>query len=293
MNRANKILNTETAWEQGLSGRGVTVAVLDTGIALHPDYVDRVICFKDMIQKKERMYDDYGHGTHVTGILAGNGKMNVDLCGIAPGAQIVHVKVLDRNGNGRREDMVEGIKWVIQHRRHYGIRILNISVGTVKEGDKRDEILIRWVEEAWDAGIAVVAAAGNMGPHPYTITAPGVSRKIITVGSSDEMDTATSGRGPTRNCVCKPDIVTPGAGIYSCNHNWQLNGKLYCVKSGTSMATPMVSGAIALLLEKEPELDCVQIKMRIYESAIDMGMEHQRQGWGRLSIPKLLRIRER
>lgn len=290
MNRANEILQTAAAWKKGITGKGITVAVMDTGIAAHPDYEKRVICFRDFIQQKTWPYDDYGHGSHVTGILAGDGTVNGAMKGVAPGVGIVHLKVLDQNGNGRREDVVEGIRWVIANREKYQIRVLNISVGTVKEGDKRDEVLIRAVEAAWDAGIVVVAAAGNMGPKPFTITAPGNSPKIITVGSSDEMETSNSGRGPTRNCVCKPDIVAPGSGIWSCSHDFYIKGRYYCRKSGTSMATPMVSGAVALLLEKEPWLTNVEIKMRLYESAVDQGMERGRQGWGRLYIPGLLKI---
>lgn len=288
MNRANRILQTERAWKYGFYGKNVVIAFLDTGISGHMDYADRVLCFRDFIQKRRGMYDDYGHGTHVTGIAAGNGTGQRQYQGVAPKAGIVHLKVLDQSGNGKREDVVQGISWVIENRKKYGIRILNISVGTVKEGDRRDEMLIRAVESAWDAGIVVVAAAGNMGPSPGSITAPGNSRKIITVGSSDEMDTQNSGRGPTKNCVCKPDIVAPGSGIVSCSHSYRYSGRMYCSKSGTSMATPMVSGAIALLLEKEPWLTCVEVKMRLYESAVDLGMEHSRQGWGRLHIPRLL-----
>lgn len=291
MNRAIKILQAEEAWNKGIWGQDITAAVLDTGIAAgHPDYRDRIAGFYDFINRKTNIYDDYGHGTHVTGILAGDGRMNTAYRGIAPKAKIVHLKILDHHGNGKREDVIAGIRWVLANRRKYGIRILNISVGTVKEGDRKDEGLIRAVEEAWDAGIVVVVAAGNMGPKAQTITAPGNSRKVITVGSSDERGPVYSGRGPTRSCVCKPDIVAPGSDIISCNASFQ-NGKgYYCRKSGTSMATPMVSGAVALLLAKEPWLTNVEVKMRLRESAVDLGMERNRQGWGLLNIPAFLEL---
>lgn len=291
MKRARSILQTEKAWNQRCFGQEITVAVLDTGAYPHPDYKSRVVYFKDFIHGRIEMYDDYGHGTHVTGILGGDGSLNPDCTGIAPKIRIVSLKVLDRNGNGRREDVVQGICWVIDHRKQYGIRIMNISVGTVKEGDRKDEILVKMAEEAWNEGIVVVAAAGNMGPRPYTITAPGISPSIITVGSSDEMETSNSGRGPTRDCVCKPDIVAPGAGIFSCSSRYRKKDGYYCRKSGTSMATPMVSGAAALLLCREPWITNVEVKMRLWESAVDLGMEQNRQGWGLLNIPSFLHLR--
>lgn len=290
MNRARKIIHAEEAWARGITGRGITVAVLDTGAARHPDYADRLVCFRDFIGGRLSPYDDYGHGTHVTGILAGNGTLSRNLRGIAPEVKIVHLKVLDRNGNGRRGDVINGIRWVIRHREEYHIRVMNISVGTVKEGDTRDELLVQAVEEAWDAGIVVVVAAGNMGPLPQTITAPGNSRKVITVGSSDDSAPVYSGRGPTKSCVCKPDVVAPGSGIVSCSALWQRGQAAYCKKSGTSMATPMVSGAAAMLLSREPWLTNVEVKMRLRETADDLGLPHSRQGWGLLNIGRFCRI---
>lgn len=288
MNRARNILHVQEALNRGITGKGIRTAVLDTGAVSHPDFADRIVCFKDFINGKQGNYDDYGHGTHVTGILAGNGTVAGAYRGIAPQAEILLLKVLDRNGNGSRKDVLNGIYWVIQNRVKYDIRIMNISVGTVKEGDIRDEALVEAVEKAWDAGIVVVVAAGNMGPAPKTITAPGNSKKVITVGSSDDFGSFSSGRGPTRNCVCKPDIVAPGAGILSCS-SISVNGKWgYCRKSGTSMATPMVSGAVALLLSKEPWLTNVEIKMRLRETATDLRLPHSRQGWGLLDVRKLL-----
>ena len=291
MKRARSILQAEQAWKQGRFGQNIAAAVLDTGVYPHPDYRKRVICFRDFINGRSEMYDDYGHGTHVTGILGGDGSLNPDCTGIAPEIKIVSLKVLDRNGNGRREDVIQGIRWVLKNQKQYGIRIMNISVGTVKDGDKEDELLVHMAEEAWNAGIVVVAAAGNMGPRPYTITAPGISPRIITVGSSDEMETSNSGRGPTRDCICKPDIVAPGAGILSCSNRYQKKDGYYCRKSGTSMATPMVSGAVALLLCREPWITNVEVKMRLWESAVDLGMEQNRQGWGLLNIPSFLHLK--
>lgn len=290
MNRARRIIHAEEAWEYGFRGKGVTVAVLDTGVSRHPDFGERLLGFADFIRGEKRAYDDFGHGTHVSGILCGAGRMQSAYCGVAPEAGLVSVKVLDRNGNGRRRDVINGIYWTIEKKETYGIRIMNISVGTVKEGNTMDDQLIKAVEDAWDAGIVVIVAAGNLGPEPQTITAPGNSRKVITVGSSDERKPFFSGRGPTSCCVCKPDIVAPGADIISCSGQWNYSRQFYCRKSGTSMATPMVSGAAAILLSKEPWLTNVEVKMRLRESAQDLHLPHSQQGWGLLDIQRFCRL---
>lgn len=290
LKKAVKILQAEKAWDKGWTGNGIRVAVLDTGIQKHPDLTGRVICFRDFVNGAVTCYDDYGHGTHVSGILCGEGKVKKEYRGIAPGADLLCLKVLDKNGNGRREQVIRGIQWVIRHQREYAIRIMNISVGSVREGNEQDRKLIESVEQAWDQGIVVVCAAGNLGPEPYTITAPGNSRKVITVGMSEERENWYSGCGPTYSCVCKPDLVTPGSQIWSCNAFYQAQRNYYCQKSGTSMSTPMISGAVALLLEKEPWLTNVEVKMRLKESARDLGMERNRQGWGQPDIPALLEL---
>lgn len=290
MKHARKKLNAEKAWEAGWTGKGISVAVLDTGIVRHPDLRNRIAYFHDFVQGKTEIYDDYGHGTHVSGILSGEGNLQKEYHGIAPGAELVCLKVLDKNGNGKREQVIEAVQWVIQHSRQMNIRIINISVGSVREGDEQDQRLIDCVEHAWDSGITVICAAGNLGPRPYTITAPGNSRKVITVGMSEDLTNWYSGCGPTRACICKPDLVAPGSRIISCNAFYTGYKNGYCIKSGTSMATPMISGAVALLLEKEPWLSNVEVKMRLKESSVDLGMEQNRQGWGQPDIAKLLKL---
>ena len=178
-------------------------------------------------------------------------------------------------------------------------RILNISVGTLEEG-KDDEELIQAVETAWDAGLVVVAAAGNLGPGKESITSPGSSRKIITVGASDDerkeeffkrsrIQPGYSGRGPTCACIVKPELTVPGTGIVSCNARYASTRRAYTVKSGTSMATPVVSGAAALLLSLHPDLSNLDVKMHMCESAVDLKLPGSRQGWGFLRIDRLLR----
>lgn len=280
----------------GITGRGITVAVLDSGVCRHPDYADRIVGFVDMINGRKDCYDDASHGSHVSGIVGGDGRSSMGRYrGIAPGCNLLHVKVLDSRGQGSLLDIFRGIDWVIANRQRFHIRVMNISAGTTRgEDDEGSRMLVERVEEAWDSGLIVVAAAGNMGPGPMSITAPGNSRKIITVGSSNQfrrrqanVNANYSGCGPTQECVCKPELVVPGTNIVSCSPMWQ-QGQYYARKSGTSMAAPAVSGCIALLLEREPYLTNVQVKMRLRESAVSLGLPKNRQGWGMPDLRRLL-----
>ncbi len=270
------------------TGKDIGVCFLDTGIADHPDFKGRIQVFTDFIAGKKNPYDDNGHGTHVAGILCGDGSVSGGKYkGVAPDCRIIAVKVLDRFGNGNKEDVLRAFQWILQNYRKFRIRIVNISVGTVYKTRCDHHILIQGVEELWDQGLVVVAAAGNQGPKPGSITAPGSSRKVITVGSSDMLvgNTAVSGRGPTFECVCKPDLVAPGNHITSC-----MPGGGYGIKSGTSMSTPLVSGAIARMLEKDPLLTNVEIKMMLRDSADDMGLPGNQQGWGKFNFKRFMEM---
>ena len=283
-----------------IDGHGVTTAVLDTGISPHPDLKGRIVAFGDMLYGKKRMYDDNSHGTHVAGIIAGSGGLSSGLyAGIAPASQIVAVKVLDQKGEGKIRFLIEGIKAILRNRDKWQIRIVNISIGTLPhQGDEEEMELMRWVDRLWDEGLVVVTAAGNFGPRSGTVTIPGISKKVITVCASDDgnqkdrygkVGTNYSGRGPTSECVCKPDLVAPGSYIRSCNgFSQKKNQKAYSVKSGTSMSAPVVSGAVALLLSKYPDMKNVEVKLRLLMSADDMGKDPNIQGRGLLNIEKLL-----
>lgn len=209
--------------------------------------------------------------------------------GMAPGCFLISLKVLDRFGNGNKEDILAAFRWIENHREEYKIRIVNISVGTTYKTRSDKDVLVRGVEALWDQGLVVVAAAGNRGPEPGSITAPGCSKKVITVGSSDMLlgKTAISGRGPTFECVCKPDLVAPGRRIMACAPG---AGNTYAMKSGTSMSTPVISGAAALALEKDPMLTNVDIKMMLRDSADDLGLSRNQQGWGKFNCKKFLSL---
>ncbi|HWT74614.1 MAG TPA: S8 family peptidase [Mobilitalea sp.] len=317
MNRVSEIIESNWAHERGYLGKGVGVAIVDTGIALHKDFIEggnRVVAFVDFINQRTEPYDDNGHGTHVAGIIGGNGYSSKGKYkGVAPECNFIGVKVLDHRGDGNISDVLAGLQWVMDNRKKYNIRIVNISVGTSSK-DNLDEnsLLVQGVNAVWDHGIVVVVAAGNNGPGPMSISTPGISRKVITVGSSDDNIAVEvfgsgrskdySGRGPTPFCIKKPDIVAPGSNIISCNisrySTRSKNGELrltssdspmmYTIKSGTSMATPVISGSIALLLSARPGLTNREVKLKLRDCAVDLGQHWEKQGWGLLNIRRLL-----
>lgn len=281
-------------------GNGICAAILDTGIALHPDLKDRISGFRDFTEKNAKCRDDSGHGTHVAGILAGNGKVSDGTCaGMAPRAELLIGKVLDREGNGNVDNVISGIRWVMKSAASYKIRIVNISVGTQPDlAQRQKDRLQEAVEELWDMGLIVVVSAGNYGPRSGTVVVPGNSRKVITVGVPDSLSSFPvsrkervnySGRGPTNECIIKPDIFAPGTGILSCNSRFAFPGEPpYIMKSGTSMATPVVSGALACLLSKYPDMTNVEVKLKLRESCIKApGTE---SGWGLLNVEKLMSV---
>lgn len=281
-------------------GDGICVAVLDTGIARHPDLQGHTVGFKDFTGSSVKPHDDSGHGTHVAGILAGNGTASNGLyAGMAPGADLLIGKVLDREGNGNVDHVLNGVEWILSEQTRRGIRIVNISVGTQPDlGAPQKRMFLDAVEDMWDSGLVVVVSAGNYGPGEGTVAVPGSSRKVITVGVPDtelplvqkrKKNVNYSGRGPTKECVVKPDVFAPGTGIISCNGKYGRPGEHpYTMKTGTSMATPVVSGAIACLLSKYPDMTNVEVKLKLRESSVKIpGTE---SGWGILNVGNLLRL---
>lgn len=275
----------------GYRGENVGVAVLDTGIAPHPDFKGRILAFKDCVNGKKTLYDDSGHGTHVAGILAGDGKASKGiLTGMAPGARLCIVKVLNERGEGDVGHILDGIQWIREYERKLGLRVVNISVGAKAGIDgEKEERLLKAVEALWDMGLTVVVSAGNYGPKKGTIAVPGTSRKVITVGAvKDGADPGCSGNGPTGECIVKPDLVAPGYQIISCNNVSYQARKPYTVKSGSSMATPVVSGAVALLLSKYPDMSNVEVKLKLRQSCERIPGKSAEMGWGMLRMDRLM-----
>ena len=289
--------------ESGLAdGEGVTIAALDSGVASHPDLDRTVLGFRDFISGRKAAYDDNGHGTHVCGILCGSGELSGGKYrGMAPGARLVIGKVLDKDGDGSAEIMLSGLDWIMEVRERYRIRVLNISVGIGELREREKEQALREkIEQVWDSGILVVCAAGNKGPGNGTVSAVGASPRVVTVGCHDGdyrpgyagLCAIYSGRGDRNSRVCKPDIVAPGTDIMSCNGDYlRLGGRAgnaYIAKSGTSMATPIVSGAAALAFWQYPWMSNEMCRQKLLYTAADLGLPWNQQGWGMVDVMRLL-----
>lgn len=288
----------------GYTGKNIGIAIIDTGVAPHNDLVrplNRIVAFKDFINNKSNPYDDDGHGTHVAGIAAGNGFSLSKYRGIAPEANIIAVKALDESGGGSTSDILAGIQWVIDHKDEYNIKVLNLSLGTPADISYHEDPLAKGAASAVSHGICVVAAAGNSGPNRRTINSPGIHPNVITVGAIDDNRTTSyedvfvadfSSRGPTPSGKIKPDVLAPGVDIVSLS-NSNLSG--YISHSGTSMATPFVSGAIALLYDKNREaLSPDRVKRIVQTTAIPIrGESRAAQGFGVANIINMLDIKEK
>lgn len=303
--RVKEQINCSENVQKIYCGRNISVAILDTGIFLHPDFSGRVLAFKDFVAGKENPYDDSGHGTHVAGCLAGDGFLSQGRYkGIAPSCSLVVGKVLDDKGEGNIDHMLDGIQWVSEMKEQYAIRILNISIGFEdKVSLPKVNKLIESLEKLWKLGIVIVAAAGNKGPKNRSISPLGFSKNIITVGCHDldyykegiTLCETYSGRGPSVFTLKKPDLVAPGTNIYATSSKCRRDGhrflNMYESKSGTSFATPLVSGAAALLLEYKPGLSSEEVKHRLCYTATDLKEPWNKQGWGMLNVAKALEIR--
>ena len=273
----------------GLDGTGVGIAVIDSGVANWHDDLgpNKVTRFVDFVNFQPAPYDDYGHGTHVAGIIAGDGHDSGGrLRGIAPGATLLVEKVLDASGQGYISNVIAAIDYAIANKDALRLRVINLSVAAgVYESYHTDPLTLA-AKRAVESGLVVVSAAGNLGrgadgsAHYGEIGAPGNAPWVITVGASSHNGTADrsddsvagfSSRGPSRiDFQAKPDLVAPGLGIESLGEQgstlwntkpamrvWGLANTAaepYLSLSGTSMASPVVSGTIALMLQANPTL---------------------------------------
>ncbi len=302
MDIAAPVSRAPESWEWGYTGEGITVAIIDTGIYPHPDLTkpsQRLIAFKDFINNKTEFYDDNGHGTHVAGCVAGNGSSSGERYkGTAPRANLVGIKVLDKMGSGQLSKVIAGIQWCIDQKENLGIKVINLSLGSSALYSYEDDPVCIAVEKAWSAGIVVVVAAGNEGPEAGTIGSPGIDPVVITVGATDDKNTVDikddgiadfSSRGPTIDRLVKPDVVAPGVNIISLAAPGsylykQLKNKRvgdnYLMMSGTSMATPICTGIIALILQAYPQMDPDQVKEIITDTARPLNHPRNDEGYG-------------
>ena len=273
------------------------MAVLDSGVAADPDLVEptnRLLASVNFADER-LISDPGGHGTHVAGIVAGNGRRSDgQFVGVAPEANIVDVRVLSSNGSGRISSVVRGIEWVLAHRTAYNIRVLNLSFGAPTPTSYRTDPMSAAIEIAWRRGLVVVVAAGNGGPGRDTVASPGIDPYAITVGATDDNGTISArddtlapfSSWGTADSNAKPDLVAPGRRIVSIRVQGSAldllfpdrvvvaaNGATYLRLSGTSMSTPVVAGAVALLLQLRPNLDPDQVKALLVGTTQQYGQD--------------------
>jgi serine protease AprX len=310
-----------TTPNMGYQGTGVGVAVLDTGVYQHGDFYRTIVSQLDFVNGAGGMptgpSDGYGHGTHVAGMVGADGYYSSGgkYQGVATRANVVSLRVLDSNGRGRLSDVLAALDWLLYPgRAQFDIRIVNLSFGKGVEEPQALDPLVQAVNAVWDAGMVVVVSAGNFGESGhYTVSSPGNSRKVITVGSvtdhgsgtnyNDDYASTFSSRGPTLyDHVLKPDLLAPGnkvigpyagnsrlgtllpsnritCGGSSTNCTWR-----YLRLSGSSMAAAVVSGAVARMLEKDPSLSPSTVKARLMKSARKMSGDPTLVGAGVLDV---------
>ena len=266
-----------------------TIAFIDTGISPHLDFLlpfNRIIHFKDLVNKRIIPYDDNGHGTFIAGVACGAGIVNRDYSGIAPNANIVMIKALDKNGETNSQNILEAMQYIYNIRKKYNIKVVCMSFGAEYLGE--NDPLQKGALALWNSGIVVVAAAGNSGPEQSSIKSPGTSSRIITVGGLDdgrndgEIKIADfSSRGPV-NYRFKPDLVAPSVDITSTNSNYK--SSFYTTMSGTSVATPIIAGICARLCANLPQSSPDKIKYNLLNLCTPLTHNKNEEGYGYLKF---------
>ncbi|MEK7862854.1 MAG: S8 family serine peptidase [Chloroflexota bacterium] len=264
-------INGPRAWRES-TGKGVAVALMDSGIARHTDLPrDTVIARVNFVNDGATSLDPAGHGTHIAGLIAADGAR---FKGVAPDAKLVSLRMLDANGRGEFRSVVRAFDWVLKYGSRNNIKVLNLSWGAPQSNSYHSDLLSAMVESVWFRGIAVVAAAGN-GGAAGTITTPGSDPFIITVGSFDDMGTAAFGddrrssfssQGPTRDGFTKPDVLAPGRHVKSLRAAYSEDDR-YIRMTGTSASAGFVSGVAALVASEHESYSPTKIKGAIVGGA--------------------------
>ena len=304
---AIETVNVPKVWEsKGLSGKGIGVAVVDSGVADHPDLAGRIVARVDLTG--EASYGDPGgHGTYVAGLIAGDGTSSKGAwTGVAPQANIVSVRVIDATGHAKLSTIFAGLQWVLANRVTYNIRIANLSFGGTALSGYQDDLLASAVEMLNFAGLTVVVSAGNSGAGQSTITTPATDPFVITVGADDDHNTSGlrddsvakwSSRGPTAfDGIAKPDLIAPGRKVIGLRAAGSTIDALYgdrrvkakgasvaqyFTMSGTSVAAPIVAGVVALYLERHPSATPREVKRQLTATARPLaGVRATDQGAG-------------
>ncbi|MCL4393574.1 MAG: S8 family peptidase [Chloroflexi bacterium] len=279
------LIGAPSVWQQGVTGKGIKVGIVDTGIdPSHPDFAGRIALMKDFTG--EGPNDNHGHGTHVAGIVGGSGAASGGKYkGVAPECLYYTAKVLRADGSGSTSDVIAGVEWAVQQ----GVQAINLSLGSDGACDGTDALSVT-CDAAVGRGVAICVAAGNAGPASSTVGSPGCARNVITIGATSKSDQVAdfSSRGPTSDNRIKPDVCFPGVSIVSCRATGTTMGTpvnaSYTTASGTSMATPHATGSCALLLQANPTLSPQQVKDLLMSTAKDLGVPANVEGDGRAQV---------
>jgi len=312
LDNAIGIHHVDTVWDFGYTGEGISIAIIDTGIdPLHVglnDFDDdpttndpKVVAFYDALDEsgddgsgETDAYDDQGHGSHCAGISAGTGSIEegplsdgaTPYRGVAPDAWLVGVKVLDSGGSGSFAEVMKGMEWTIDNKIKYNIRAASMSLGgvwLVELTQEQEERVTHLANEMVAAGISLMIAAGNSAGYG-TIGTPGAAKDVITVGSTEDSKELAvySSKGPTHEGQIKPNVAAIGSAVMSVEAN---SGNGYASYSGTSMATPMVAGMAALLLQANPDLQPLMVRTILESTSEYKWLSHPVRpnndyGWG-------------
>lgn len=294
LNRIRQLLGLDEWKKLRLTAGEYSIAILDSGICEHPDLIGRIVAFEDFINHRKQPYDDYGHGTHIAGIIGGNGiQSNGKFEGILPRIDLIGLKVLDAKGNGDYANIRHAFLWILKNKDKYNIKIINVSIGlenTIGEDEQTElAILLNALNKE---SIITVVAAGNNGPMPMSLSRLADSDKVISVGCHDlgyqsrygKNYEEYSARGPGSFSIKKPDLVAPGTDIISCSTlNRKKRTNYYARKSGTSMATAIVCATIGMKINQYPEISMDWLKHSLFYSATNLNEPWNKQGWGMIN----------
>ncbi len=267
-----------------------SIAFIDTGIMPHLDFLlpyNKIIHFKDLINKRNYPYDDNGHGTFISGVCCGSGICsNWKYSGIAPNSNIVMIKALDKNGETSSQTIIEAMQYINNIKRKYNIRVVCMSFGADYSGT--NDPLQKGATALWNNGLVVVCAAGNSGPSNNSIKSPGTSSRIITVGGLDDgrndgiiKIADFSSRGPVESRF-KPDVVAPSVDIISTNYAYK--NSFYTKMSGTSVATPIVAGICSRMIAQNPKSNPDKIKYTLLNQCTPLTHNKNDEGFGYIKL---------
>lgn len=288
-------LGSPQVWAEGFTGKGIGIAIIDSGVVHHPDVGDRIVAFKDFVNATQQppeeadpslAYDDNGHGTSCATVAAGNGTAG-QAAGTAPGAHVIGLKAIGADGMAWSSNVVKAIQWAVDNKERYNIRVLNMSFFLDDPNVAAHQPVLQALEVAAQAGIVPVAAASNDGPGPRTLHTIASYPHVVTVAASNTRETVKpdddriasfSSRGPGDNGELKPDVTAPGQDVLV---GTRRGG--YTRSSGTSFASPMAAGVIATWIEANPALDVSDVQAIIADTSRPLrGFDHYAQGHGQI-----------